>query len=178
MTVKEFMTLGKLVPDIDMSERLNRLKKPYSVCKVKTPETLNDLNMGELMQLQSITTDSDFIFTPGMVILHLSERKLLKADSEIVLGFSYWVAKEVKRINKLFASTSVPPTPEEKQAGADSLNFGLFGLLDYYAQRMGITDHEAVEYVPWVRIYKCLDMDAQRVRMERRLRKVFERKKR
>lgn len=176
MTVKEFMTLGKLVPDIDMSERLNRLKKPYSVCKVKTPETLNDLNMGELMQLQSITTDSDFIFTPGMVILHLSERKLLKADSEIVLGFSYWVAKEVKRINKLFASTSVPPTPEEKQAGADSLNFGLFGLLDYYAQRMGITNHEEVEKVPWVRVYKCLDMDANRMRYERRLRNIMAKK--
>lgn len=175
MTVKEFMTLGKLRPDI--STRLDRLKKPYSVCKVKTPATLNDLSMGELMQLQSITTDSDFIFTPGMVVLNLTERKLLKADSEEVLGFSYWVAKEVKRINKLFASTSVPPTPEEKQAGSDRLNFGLFGLLDYYAQRMGITDHEEVERVPWIRVYKCLDMDAERTRFERRLRTILNKNK-
>lgn len=175
MTVKEFMTLGKLRPDI--STRLEILKKPYSVCKVKTPATLNDLSIGDLMQLQSITTDSDFIFTPGMVVLNLTERKLLNADSEEVLGFSYWVAKEMKRINKLFASTSVPPTPEERQAGADSLNFGMFGLLDYYAQRMGITDHEEVERVPWIRVYKCLDMDAERTRFERRLRTILNKNK-
>ena len=83
----------------------------------------------------------------------------------------------MQRINKLFASTSVPPTAEEQQAGADSLNFGPFGLLDYYALRMGITDHEAVEYVPWVRVYKCLDMDAMKMRYERRLRKILESKK-
>lgn len=175
MTVKEFMTLGKLRPDI--STRLEILKKPYSVCKVKTPATLNDLSIGDLMQLQSITTDSDFIFTPGMVVLNLTERKLLNADSEEVLGFSYWVAKEMKRINKLFASTSVPPTPEERQAGADSLNFGMFGLLDYYAQRMGITDHEEVERVPWIRVYKCLDMDAERTRFERMLRTILNKNK-
>lgn len=175
MIVKEFMTLGTLVPD--MAERMETLDKPYSVCKVKTPATLNDLNMGELMQLQSITTDSDFIFVPGTVILHLDERKLIMADVGEVLGFSYWVAREVQRINKLFASTSVPPTPEEKQAGADSLNFGLFGLLDYYAQRMGIADHAEVEHVPWVRVYKCLDMDAQRIRFERRLRTILNKNK-
>jgi len=44
----------------------------------------------------------------------------------------------------------------------DKLSFGLFGLVDYYATRMGITDHEQVESVPWVRVYKCLDMDAEK----------------
>ena len=47
MTVKEFIILVKLVPDINMSERLEKLKKPYSVCKVKTPETLNDLETAQ-----------------------------------------------------------------------------------------------------------------------------------
>ena len=57
------------------------------------------------------------------------------------------------------------------------MNFGLFGLLDYYAQRMGITDHEEVERVPWIRVYKCLDMDAERTRFERRLRNILNKNK-
>ena len=65
------------------------------------------------------------------VLLGMSACEVMKADASEVIGFCFWVAKEVKRINKLFASTSVPPTPEEKQAGAESLNFGPFGQLDY-----------------------------------------------
>ena len=117
------------------------------------------------------------ILVPCRVLLGLDERKVMRSEAYDVLAFVFWAAREVERINKLFASTNVPPTPEEKQAGADKMNFGMFGLIDYYAQRMGITDHEAVEYVPWVRVYKCLDMDAQRIRMDRRLRKVLERRK-
>lgn len=108
----------------------------------------------------------------------MDEKQVLRADATEILGFVYWVAKEVKRINKLFASTNVPPTPEERQAGVDRLNFGFFGLVDYYAQRMGISNHEEVECVPWIRVYKCLDMDAKRVMFERRLRNVLNKKRR
>ena len=142
-----------------------------------TPSTLNDLTLGELMQLQGISSEREMILVPCRVLLGLDERKVMRSEAYDVLAFVFWAAREVERINKLFASTNVPPTPEEKQAGADKMNFGMFGLIDYYAQRMGITDHEAVEYVPWVRVYKCLDMDAQRIRMDRRLRKVLERRK-
>ncbi len=45
--------------------------------------------------------------------------------------------QEVERITKLFETTSVVPTPEERRAGVDKLSFGLFGLVDYYATRMG-----------------------------------------
>lgn len=178
MTLKEFIKISDLASDMEtLQQKMEALSKPYSVCHKKTPETLNDLTMGELMQLQSIATGKDFLFVPCRLLLSINESRLLKADAVEVLGFVYWVAKEVKRINKLFASTSVPPTPEEKQAGVDRLNFGLFGLLDYYAQRMGITDHEAVEYVPWIRVYKCLDMDAKKVLFERRLRKNLNKNK-
>lgn len=43
---------------------------------------------------------------------------------------------------------------------------------------MGISNHEEVECVPWIRVYKCLDMDAKRVMFERRLRNVLNKKRR
>ena len=175
MTVRELLIIGNLSRGIE--GEMEKQRKPWKVGKVRTPDTLNDISMGELMQLQSISTDMETIMVSCRVLLGMSEREVMRADASEVIGFCFWVAREVKRINKLFASTSVPPSAEEKQAGSDRLNFGLFGLLDYYAQRMGITDHEAVERVPWVRVYKCLDMDAERIRFERRLRNILNKNK-
>jgi hypothetical protein len=111
------------------------------------------------------------------ILLSLDERNALKSQANAVIGFVSWVSKELERINKLFESTNIPPTAEEKQAGVESLKFGMFGVLDYYALRMGITDHEEVEKVKWIRIYKCLDMDAKKARYEKRLRTIISQKK-
>ena len=174
MTVKEFLTISSIATEPEVIRtKLDELKKPYQLGQYKTPDTLNDINMGELMQLQSIETEHDILFVPCTVLMGLSKRYISQLPATDVLGFVQWVAKEVERINKLFASTNVPPTPEEKQAGSELLNFGPFGMIDYYAQRMGITDHAEVDSVPWVRVYKCLDMDAKRVRFERRLRNIY-----
>ena len=86
-----------------------------------------------------------------------------------------WVITEVDRINKLFSSTSVKPTKEEKQAGVEKLSFGMFGMIDHYALRMGIANHEDVEKVPWIRIYKCLDIDSEKAKFQRRLQDVYAR---
>ena len=177
MRLKDFLIVSGYATDDGFQEKLQHAKRPLKVGGVETPSTLNDITMGELMQLQGISSEQDMMLVPCRVLLGLDERKVMNSEAYDVLAFVFWTAREVERINRLFASTNVPPTPEEKQAGADKMNFGMFGLVDYYAQRMGITDHEAVEHVPWVRVYKCFDMDAQRARMERRLRKILERRK-
>ena len=178
MTVKEFLIKSGLTNDCDLIwAAIEKLPKPYAVGGVRTPSTLNDLTMGELIQLQGISTEQQMLFVSCRVILGMDEPEVLKSDVNEVLGFVYWVAKEIELINRLFASTSIPSTPEEKQAGADRLDFGPFGLLDYYALRMGIADHEAVERVPWIRVYKCLDIDACRIKFERRLRNILSEKK-
>jgi hypothetical protein len=65
------------------------------------------------------------------------------------------------------------------RAGIDRLNFGVFGLIDWYARRMGITDHDEVLKVPVLRVYQCLKMDKEQQEYENRLAKVIrgERKK-
>ena len=127
MTVKEFLTISSIAiePEV-IRTKLNELRKPYQLGQYKTPDTLNDINMGELMQLQSIETEHDILFVPCTVLMGLSKRYISQLPATDVLGFVQWVAKEVERINKLFASTNVPPTPEEKQAGSELLNFGPF----------------------------------------------------
>lgn len=178
MTLQEFLVLDGIVRNTsEVQEQIKNLPKPYSVGGVKTPDSLNDITIGELMELQSAENERELILKCCTILLSLDERNALKSQANDVLGFSVWVSKELERIAKLFQSTTIPPTPEEKQAGVDSLNFGMFGILDYYALRMGITDHEEVEKVKWIRVYKCLDMDAKKARYEKRLRTIYAKKK-
>ena len=177
MTLKELFILDGVVANKEeVQNQMKNLPKPYSVGGVKTPDSLNDITIGELMELQSAENERELILKCCTILLSLDERNALKSQANAVLGFSVWVSKELERIAKLFQSTTIPPTPEEKQAGVDSLNFGMFGILDYYALRMGITDHEEVERVKWIRVYKCLDMDAKKARYEKRLRTIYAKK--
>lgn len=176
MTVAEFLQISDVITE-DSLDNLQQTKKPVKLAGEATPENLDGITFGQLVRLQEIRGFSDLLFTPPAVLLELKKEQVMSADFEDVVGFSNWVGKEVARIGELFAKTNVPPTPEQERAGISRLKFGMFGILDYYALRMRITDHEAVEEVPWVRIYKCLDMDAQRARFERRLKKVLEGKR-
>lgn len=174
MTVKEFIILSGVTSNVEeVRLKMKELKKPFSINSVRTPDSLNDITIGTLIELQSISTELDYILVPSRLLLGLKDKSILNEKVDRVLGFSLWVSEEVKRINKLFEGTNTEPTPEEKRAGIESLNFGLFGMLDYYAIRMGITDHEEVEKVPWLRVYKCLDMDAKKVKYERRLQTIL-----
>lgn len=171
MRTKDYLILAEIAGD-----DITRYRKPEYVSGYKAPDTLNDLTLGELLRLQAISEPMEAIVTPCNVLFGMTEDEVMEAEASEVMGFSAWTGKEVQRINKLFASTSVPPTSEERQAGIESLDFGPFGMIDYYAQRMGISDHEEVERVPWVRVYKCMDMDAKRQIFQRRLREVLQKK--
>ncbi|WP_289622146.1 hypothetical protein [Bacteroides congonensis] len=178
MTVKEFLILSDVSSSHeDITSQMENLPRPVKVGDMPTPDTLNDLTFGQLIKLQSIATTMDVILSPCRELLGLVDEEIMICDAEQVLGFSMWTAKEVERINNLFASTSVSPTSEELRAGINQMQFGMFGLIDYFATRMGITNHEQVESVPWVRIYKCLDIDAKRYVFQRRLRKILSEEK-
>ena len=177
MTVKEFLILSDVASNAaELLEQIGKLPKPDFVAGVRVPETLNDLTIGQLMELHSVRNVLDCIMGPCRVVLGLPIDKIEKYEAADILGSSTWVNREVERITKLFDSTSVAPTPVERRAGGDKLSFGLFGLVDYYATRMGKTAHAQVECVPWVRVYKCLDMDAEKIRYERRLREIYQNK--
>lgn len=178
MKLREFVQLYRFAANkSEIQAKIEKMGKPKELCGKVAPVSLNDINFGQLMRLQHIQTDAEFISVPCEVLLGLSESDIMNEDADKVIAFSAWVGKEVKRISELFAKASVPPTNEEKQAGIESLSFGPFGLYDWYARRMGITDHTEVDNVPWIRVYKCLEMDAKRTIFERKLKTILSKKK-
>lgn len=175
MTVKDFLILVEVASNAaGVMKKMATLPRPAYVGVHAVPSELNGLTMGQLMELQGIASVSDCLFVPPHSILRMEREEVLATSVEEIFGLANWASGEVKRITKLFESTSVPPTPEEKKAGIERLAFGIFGLLDYYALRMGITNHAEVERVPWLRVYKCMAMDAEKMQFERRLRKIYQ----
>lgn len=176
MTVKDFLIKSDVCRDQEgLRKQIEELPKLEFIGSKRTPVDLNDITMGQLIMLQSMGDSKDVALIPCKTLLNMKEESILNAKAETILGFSMWVITEVERINKLFSSTSVKPTKEEKEAGVEKLSFGMFGMIDHYALRMGITNHEEVENVPWVRIYKCLDIDAEKAKFQRRLQNVYSR---
>lgn len=158
-------------------ELVQQLQKPTKLCGKPVPVSLDDMSFGNLVRLQGIEQEIDAFFEPCRVLLDVSDKQVAAEDAITVLAFAAWVSREVQRINKLFESTHVDPTIDEIQAGIDKLNFGPFGLVDYFALRMGIADHEEVMNIPWIRIFQCMKIDSEKAKFERRLRKVYENKK-
>lgn len=153
--------------------QMERYSRPRYVGGVKTPETLNEITIGQLIELGMIDgTLKSFEVICG-IILGMSAAQVADARAVDVVMFCGWVTGEVERINKYFDRLNGKPTPQEQRAGIAKLQFGLFGMLDWYAQRMGYQDQEQVKNVPWMRIYKCMDMDAKRVEFQKKYQEVL-----
>lgn len=152
---------------------MKKLPRSCMVCGKPSPENFNMISYGQLDDLHDKPHGVEAIINCCKVILGVDEEAVLKESAERVLWFTVFCNKEVERINKLFATIKPNFDREEKQAGVDRLKFGSFGILDWYARRMGITDQNEVRQVPWVRIFKCMENDNELREYDRRLREVY-----
>lgn len=155
------------------SFKVGKYSRPAFVGTRQTPANLNQLTIGQLIDLSQLGDTNESLYTIATTVMGMTHEEVEQARAVDVVMLVGWVSGEVERINKLFDSAEASkPTQQEKKAGIDNLRFGLFGMLDWYAVRMGISDHDQVLKVPWLRIYKCMDMDNKRRAYEMRLQKV------
>lgn len=167
-TFSEFVILAECISNIDeVVQNAREMPKPSTLGGVPVPDNLNHITYGTYIKLTQL---GDKLFTDAPKLLLNCD--VMDEPYSTVIRFGEWVASELARIGQLFASTKVEPTAEEKQAGVDKLHFGIFGIIDWFAQRMHIS-HDEVEKVNWMIIYKCLDIEAERTRFNRRLRAVL-----
>lgn len=176
----DFLLLIGLCKEDHQQELLGILKeqkRPNVLCGHDIPKNLNGISYGQLDDLQTAATSEDPITETCKILLDVSKEDVYQEDVNDVFGFVNFVVNEVNRINKIFTSIKVSYSPEEKAAGVESLSFGAFGVLDWYAQRMHIADQNEVRNIAWVRIYQCMRNDNERNEYERRLAKVYQKKK-
>lgn len=157
----------------DLLERLQAQPRPFSLCDVEVPRNLNALSYGTLDDLRSATAAEDPICECVRILLDVGASELMDADVNDVFGFLSFVKAELEKINKLFADIKHTYSKEEEAAGVHDLDFGSFGVLDWYARRMGITNQNDVRDVAWVRIYQCMKNDCQQAEYEKRVHKQY-----
>lgn len=164
--VADLVTMGTWVA-------LRHAGRPEHIGNIVPPQDLYSLTFGELKNIEDMAIDNDMAGV-CCLLLGITPEEYNEAPANEMMAFTYWVARELESIGKMFASMTPKYTPEQLKAGAGNINHGLFGTLDWYCRRMGITDHTIPEAVPWVRIYKCMKIDYDNSEYERKLMKVYE----
>lgn len=172
MTYKDFLLVMPVASNADeILAEVKDLPLPDTMCGVDVPKDLNKLSIGELIALQQCDNDNIMVQAP-CIVLGVDEKRVMHEQADKVLAFDNMVARELERIGKLFATLNIPPTDLQKKAGYDKLDFGPFAIIDNFALRMHITDHEVAERVPWPRVFKCMHMDTQRELCRRRAEQI------
>lgn len=164
----------------ETTKAINNLNPPAKFCGVKCPPDLQRVNYGTLVSLQTSPQENYYNTVVNLVSVlfpGVKRAKIERAPACEILGVVSMIRREMERIGKLFATLNEEPSEDEQRAGVETLQFGAFGIADYYAQRMGICDHEEAFKTPWTRIFRCLSMDKARGDYEKRLRNVIQNKK-
>lgn len=176
-TYYEFMTLFPFCSDERKEELLAILQSepcPMFINGKKVPEDLNGVTYGLLDDLHvDASSGLDPISNCLQTLMGFTNAEIMMLPVEEVYGFRNFITRELERINKLFEDIKVNYSSEEISAGVNELNFGSFGVLDWYAKRMGIKNQNDVRDVAWVRIYTCMLNDTQMNNYERRLNKQY-----
>lgn len=160
----------------ESQEALLKLPKPRTLLGKEVPEDLNGITIGQLSELQEAAKSEDMrtiVTESARILLGAAPLKVLRHRADRTIGFAVWVLHELERIAKMWKAISVPPSPEAVQAGVEQLTSDTFSIIDWFALRMGIADHDAVMSVPWVRIWRCMKDDNERGQFQNRLREVM-----
>lgn len=158
-------------------EWLNKQPRPDRLFGRRVPESLDELSLGDLLSLQGISEDNARKSVEAIVRIVTKTRvptwciMLVRADK--IFGLLAFVTRELERIGRMFKSISHEPNEDEIAAGVNDLDSGPFGLVDWYARRMGYKDHDDVLRVPWLRVWQTMKIDSERDNYERRLRDVI-----
>ena len=155
------------------------IEPPATFNRKPMPKDLQLATFGMLTRLQTAPKDNDYLKTCCALVsvfTGMRPERVASRPAIEVLGIVNMLQREMERIGKLFQSLNADKTSEEVNAGIDKLNFGAFGIADWYAKRMGIVDHEEVFATPWARIYQCMKIDFENNEFEKRYRKIVEQK--
>jgi hypothetical protein len=161
----------------DTIEGLKTIDAPAKFRGHDVPRDLQMADFGTLIRLQGCGRKGDWFWSSMAIVETLTGAKqeaVATAPAEDVLGIVNMVEREMARIGRLFQSLQGGTSGDEVAAGIDRLDFGAFGIVDWYARRMGIVDHEEVFALPWQRIFQCMKIDHENNEFEKRYRKIIE----
>ena len=155
----------------ESEERLSQAPCPRKVHGKAIPETLNSLKMGQLVDIMSLDPGNEI--EAVRVISGIDPRSLDDEPATAVVGLVNFIQSELRRISDMFKQLKPHYSSQERQAGAEELDFGIFGTIDWYAKRMGITNHDDVLGVPWLHVWQCAKIDKEHNEYQQRYQDII-----
>lgn len=144
-TMLPVMTEESRKKNIDI---LNKAERPKYLLDHEVPENFNLLNFGQYSDLCDAmggNNDVDMLKAIVKAVYPDATDEQIEAESVFkVFGFCNFAAREIDRINKIFGSIEVECSDEERRAGIGKVQFGTFGILDWYAA--GVANAQAVGF--------------------------------
>lgn len=175
-TYGEFLTLFPCCKESHQEYLLKKLwkaQRPNFLHDKEVPENFNTITYGQLDDLSRARNSEDPAIKSIEIIMGMSVAEIYSLNVFDVFGFANFCLSELTRINKLFQTIKPSHSSEEIAAGINDLNFGTFGVVDWYAKRMGITNQDEVYKVAWIRIFTCMKNDNATNEYESRLHKQY-----
>lgn len=175
-TYGEFLTLFPCCREshqLNLLDQLSTAKRPAFLLGKEVPENFNTITYGQLDDLSRAAESSDPAASSLSIIMGFEPKQIYSLNVWEVFGFVNFCRSELERINKLFKSIKPRFSAKEIAAGVKEMSFGTFGVVDWYARRMGITNQDEVFSVAWVRIFTCMKNDNMQTEYEKRLRDQY-----
>ena len=82
------------------------------------------------------------------------------------------LSSEIERYGYTMVLHFIGTDADEIKAGFDKIDNGVFGLIDWYARRMGIHDHEEAQKTSWLIVYQCMKIDHDYYICNKRLQEI------
>lgn len=77
--------------------KLEKCSRPAMVGRHNVPDNLNELSIGKLMELSSLPTDDESIYSMCKIIFGMGRKEVDKARAVDVVMFCGWLQGEVER---------------------------------------------------------------------------------
>lgn len=173
MTFGRYCLLHSVGAISNHEEIIATAKKPVRLCGRYLPNDLDRITMGQLVDVLEEKNE-----TKTLTILYNVSQSELEAEwAQNVIGAIKWTSEQLESITALLNALNRDFTADEIMAGAEQMKGDIFSTIDWYALRMGITDHDEVLKVPWIKIWRCAKDDREAAEYKQRLTNIKNQKK-
>lgn len=125
-------------------------EKPRRLCGRYMPSDLMHLRMGTLTEVMMCKNEIKMLTT----IYNVTESELQTEWAQNVIGAIKWTIEQLESITASFSQLESDIETEKKG--------DIFETIDWYALRMGITNHDDVWKVPCLVVWKCAEKDQEK----------------
>jgi len=157
---------------------VTELKQIMNTCSRLKPQpeyvfNCRQLTFGQVYALLAMKTADDWFYLPFQCLLHLDKAAIDELNASQCLRLLWQLRSEMERIVAQLNEASMQPEALEIAAGIENLNHGVFGIADWYARRMGITNHEEVYRTPWLHVLWAMKIDKKNIEYQRCYQKLL-----